>query len=102
MSNPADRKRIEEKAKEQQIDDSDKQQPPAKEDDAEDMSESLDSVEWPPRFFKFLCRFDDDTELAFLDARRLGRLFIIQDDPLQFGPIAKLGTFNSHSGLTYL
>lgn len=33
--------------------------------------------QWPPRFWKFQLSMDDGTEMAFIDARRLGRVRII-------------------------
>ena len=45
---------------------------------------------WPPRFTKLTLELDDGAELAFTNARRLGR-FLLRDDPAREPPIAKLG-----------
>lgn len=45
---------------------------------------------WPPRFTKLQLWFDDGGELAFTNARRLGRLRL-RDDPMGEPPISKLG-----------
>jgi len=44
---------------------------------------------WPPRFTKLILRFDD-TELAFTNARRLGRVRL-RDRPREEPPISELG-----------
>ncbi|KAG8830091.1 hypothetical protein FRC17_005454 [Serendipita sp. 399] len=52
--------------------------------------------EWPPRFMKFILHFEssgaDSTpvEIAFVDARRLGRIRLC-NDPLKEPPISNLG-----------
>ncbi len=51
--------------------------------------EKVDTA-WPPKFSKVILTFDDDTELAFTNARRLGKV-LFQDDVLNQGPISKLG-----------
>ncbi|KAJ6626922.1 AtMMH-1 [Mycena sp. CBHHK59/15] len=53
------------------------------------------STDWPPRFVKFILHLADPktggkTELAFLDARRLGRIRLC-DSPLTEPPISELG-----------
>ncbi|KAF5377254.1 hypothetical protein D9615_006364 [Tricholomella constricta] len=53
------------------------------------------STDWPPRFFKFILHLVDDTtgdvaHLAFLDARRLGRVRL-RASPLTEPPISELG-----------
>ncbi|KAF9458763.1 hypothetical protein BDZ94DRAFT_1172998 [Collybia nuda] len=53
------------------------------------------STDWPPRFVKFILHLVDDAtgetaELAFLDARRLGRIRLCTS-PLTESPIADLG-----------
>ncbi|KAJ7293819.1 AtMMH-1 [Mycena rebaudengoi] len=52
------------------------------------------SADWPPRFMKFILHLVDDTgettQLAFLDARRLGRVRLCQS-PLTEPPISELG-----------
>lgn len=45
---------------------------------------------WPPRFTKLLLRLDDGGELAFTNARRLGRVRL-RDDPRREPPISRLG-----------
>lgn len=45
---------------------------------------------WPPRFTKLRLGFDDGGELAFTNARRLGRIRL-RDDPRGEPPISKLG-----------
>ncbi|EMD41422.1 hypothetical protein CERSUDRAFT_89989 [Gelatoporia subvermispora B] len=53
------------------------------------------STDWPPRFMKFILHVRNDesgatTELAFLDARRLGRIRLCSS-PLTEPPISTLG-----------
>ncbi|KAJ7139591.1 AtMMH-1 [Mycena epipterygia] len=53
------------------------------------------SADWPPRFMKFILHlFDSETgittQLAFLDARRLGRIRLCES-PLTEPPISELG-----------
>jgi formamidopyrimidine-DNA glycosylase len=45
---------------------------------------------WPPRFTKLRIRLDDGGELAFTNARRLGRIRL-RDDPAGSPPISDLG-----------
>ena len=45
---------------------------------------------WPPRFTKLLLRFDDGAELAFTNARRLGRVRL-REDPAGSPPVSDLG-----------
>ena len=45
---------------------------------------------WPPRFMKLRLKFDDGGELAYADARRLGRVRL-RDDPQREPPISLLG-----------
>jgi formamidopyrimidine-DNA glycosylase len=45
---------------------------------------------WPPRFVKLRLTFDDGGELAFADARRLGRIRL-RDDPRRQPPLVNLG-----------
>lgn len=47
--------------------------------------------EWPPKFWKFVLRFDDGSELAFTDIRRLARIRLVDGDPLLHPPISELG-----------
>ncbi|KAL1688371.1 hypothetical protein GGG16DRAFT_60171, partial [Schizophyllum commune] len=53
-------------------------------------SKKLAGDEWPPRFIKFILHFSDGTRLAFMDARRLGRIRLCAD-PLHEPPISELG-----------
>ncbi|EKM60731.1 uncharacterized protein PHACADRAFT_203883 [Phanerochaete carnosa HHB-10118-sp] len=53
------------------------------------------STDWPPRFMKFILHIRDETtgsttEVAFLDARRLGRVRLVKS-PLEEPPISALG-----------
>src|SRR5215475_5150620 len=52
---------------------------------------------WPPRFAKLILKFDDGGELAFADARRLGRARL-RIDPAAEPPISLLG-FDAWRGL---
>lgn len=70
------------------------------------MLEKLDEEEakaqtWPPRFVKLEITLDDDTKLAFYDARRLARvkLFTVStpDDIYKVEPMKKLGPDYSKS-----
>lgn len=45
---------------------------------------------WPPRFTKLHLRFDDGTELAYIDPRRFGRLRL-RREPRSEAPVSKLG-----------
>lgn len=45
---------------------------------------------WPPRFTKLRMRLDDGTEIAFADARRLGRIRL-RHDPRAEPPVSALG-----------
>jgi len=54
-------------------------------------------LDWPPRFVKLILRFDDGGELAFADARRLGRARL-RVDPAAEPPISLLG-FDAWRGL---
>jgi formamidopyrimidine-DNA glycosylase len=54
-------------------------------------------VVWPPRFVKLILKFDDGGELAYADARRLGRVRLRQD-PAAEPPISRLG-FDAWRGL---
>ncbi|KAE9409351.1 AtMMH-1 [Gymnopus androsaceus JB14] len=53
------------------------------------------STQWPPRFMKFILHLRDEStqetaEIAFLDARRLGRIRL-RDSPATEAPISELG-----------
>merc|ERR1719336_61470 len=50
----------------------------------------FDTDSWPPRFWKFEMTFDDGTQLAFMNSRKLGRVRMT-DDPLAENCIAQLG-----------
>jgi formamidopyrimidine-DNA glycosylase len=54
-------------------------------------------VVWPPRFVKLILTFDDGGELAYADARRLGRVRL-RHDPAAEPPISRLG-FDAWRGL---
>ncbi len=45
---------------------------------------------WPPKFWKIRLWFDDGTELAMTNARRLGRIRLLED-PEHEPPISRLG-----------
>jgi formamidopyrimidine-DNA glycosylase len=47
-------------------------------------------AEWPPRFLRLRLGLDDGTEIAFCDARRLGRLRL-RRDPRREPPVSLLG-----------
>ncbi|CEI85724.1 hypothetical protein RMCBS344292_00179 [Rhizopus microsporus] len=52
--------------------------------------------EWPPRFWKLLITFEHPItkkviKFGFKDPRRLGRLRLVEGDPLNAEPISKLG-----------
>ncbi|KAF7306497.1 MutM-like protein-1 [Mycena indigotica] len=48
------------------------------------------STDWPPRFMKFILHLSDGSQIAFLDARRLGRVRLCQS-PRGEPPLADLG-----------
>lgn len=47
--------------------------------------------DWPPRFAKLVFTFDDGTEMAYTNTRRLGRVRLHEDNPLNEEPISLLG-----------
>jgi formamidopyrimidine-DNA glycosylase len=49
-----------------------------------------DDTQWPPRFTKIEIIMKDDTRLVMTNSRRLGRIRLLEN-PLEEGPIAKLG-----------
>ena len=53
-------------------------------------SRGVTTPAWPPRFVKLRLAFDDGGELAFADARRLGRIRL-REDPRRQPPVAQLG-----------
>jgi formamidopyrimidine-DNA glycosylase len=53
-------------------------------------SRSNETPEWPPRFVKLMLRFDDGGQLAYADARRLGRIRL-RNEPAAEPPISLLG-----------
>merc|ERR1711991_568595 len=57
--------------------------------------------DWPPRFVKVIFTFDDDSEMAFTNTRRLGRVRLHKDLPINEEPISKLGVdpYNSMCSL---
>jgi len=63
-----------------------------KDDDPLVLSSSPKEIDrtWPPRFTKLRLVMDDGTEIAFTNARRLGRV-LFRDAPREEKPIAKLG-----------
>jgi len=60
------------------------------------LESGIKSDGWPPRFTKLQLTFDDGGQLAFTNARRLGRLRL-RDDPRSEPPISKLGFDPLHS-----
>jgi formamidopyrimidine-DNA glycosylase len=62
----------------------------APEAEALELESGIHSEGWPPRFTKLHVWLDDGGELAFTNARRLGRLRL-RDRPTEEAPIAKLG-----------
>ena len=51
---------------------------------------AVDEEAWPPRFWKVLLEFSDGTEVAYVDARRFGKVHLKQD-PESEKPISDLG-----------
>eukprot|EP01083_Nonionella_stella_P084864 235010_1 len=47
--------------------------------------------QWPPRFAKLVIAFNDHTEIAFTNTRRLGRVRLHHNEPQTEQPISKLG-----------
>lgn len=50
--------------------------------------------EWPPRFWKFILKTEDDGEVAFVDARRLARIRLVDcegEDLRQMTPLKENG-----------
>lgn len=58
--------------------------------DGLELESGIKVAEWPPRFTKLHLWFDDGGEMAFTNARRLGRLRL-RDDPAGEPPVSKLG-----------
>ena len=50
----------------------------------------VDSTLWPPRFSKIEITMEDGVQLSMTNPRRFGRIRLLED-PLNKGPIAKLG-----------
>eukprot|EP01125_Pyxidicula_operculata_P022676 TRINITY_DN9496_c0_g1_i1.p1 TRINITY_DN9496_c0_g1~~TRINITY_DN9496_c0_g1_i1.p1 ORF type:complete len:472 (+),score=114.71 TRINITY_DN9496_c0_g1_i1:72-1487(+) len=48
------------------------------------------SEEWPPKFWKCIISFDDGTEFAIINKRRLGRIWLF-DNPWESKEVKKLG-----------
>jgi formamidopyrimidine-DNA glycosylase len=61
----------------------------------------VDCTEWPPKFTKFEVIFENGTQLAFCDPRRLGRIRIRYGNPRSCPPISKLARDPIIEGLTY-
>ncbi|CEM27244.1 unnamed protein product [Vitrella brassicaformis CCMP3155] len=51
---------------------------------------SVDTENWPPKFWKVELEMDDGTLFAFMNIRRLGRIRLL-DDPLSHKSISELG-----------
>lgn len=51
---------------------------------------TVDSVNWPPRFWKWILEFDNGKVLAFTDPRRFSRTRLVEN-PLHSPPISELG-----------
>lgn len=56
------------------------------------------TIDWPPKFCKLLVGFENGRDLAFTDARRFGKIFLIPSslthgatDPLSIPPLSLLG-----------
>ncbi|KAJ3092829.1 hypothetical protein HK102_002039 [Quaeritorhiza haematococci] len=45
------------------------------------MDFKTDHPEWPPRFWKFVLKFDNGKELVFTDMRQLARIRLVEVDP---------------------
>lgn len=51
-----------------------------------------EETNWPPKYMRLVLKFEDGTEWAFSDARRLGRIRLVRDvDPREWPPISLLG-----------
>lgn len=51
-----------------------------------------DPTLWPPKYYRFTLTLDDQTEFAFMDSRRFGRIKLLEtNDPLSIPPMSKLG-----------
>ena len=61
---------------------------------------TVDSEAWPPRFTKALFTFDDGTQLAFADPRRLGRIRLHSGAPTAEPPLSELGPDALTGGMT--
>jgi formamidopyrimidine-DNA glycosylase len=46
---------------------------------------AIDDHQWPPKFCKLELVLDNGTHLAFVDARRFGRVLLLDDPPTQVG-----------------
>ena len=53
-------------------------------------------AEWPPRFVKFRLKTDAGNELAFVNSRRFGKVWLVEDS--QNNPLNRLG-YDAHDGL---
>ena len=53
-----------------------------------------DGEAWPPRYWKASITMDDDSEFAFMDSRRLGRIKMIDaEDITSVPPLSLLGEY---------
>ena len=53
-------------------------------------------AEWPPRFVKFRLKTDAGNELAFVNSRRFGKVWLVEDN--ENNPLNRLG-YDAHDGL---
>ncbi|KAL1306935.1 hypothetical protein AAFC00_005576 [Neodothiora populina] len=52
----------------------------SKDDNSHYRPKKEEDAQWPPRFWKFILKTEDDDEVAFVDARRLARIRLIDGD----------------------
>jgi formamidopyrimidine-DNA glycosylase len=57
------------------------------------------SKAWPPKFTKVMIMFEDGTQLAFVDSRRLGKIRL-REDPANTEPISALALDPIHDEVT--
>uniref|UniRef100_A0A6B2L371 Formamidopyrimidine-DNA glycosylase catalytic domain-containing protein n=1 Tax=Arcella intermedia TaxID=1963864 RepID=A0A6B2L371_9EUKA len=62
----------------------------SEDEEEKEKEETPKSLDWPPPYWKFIFKFDDGNEVAFINKRRLGRIYLMED-PLSRPPISKLG-----------
>ena len=53
-------------------------------------------AQWPPRFIKFRLKTDAGNELAFVNSRRFGKVWLVEDN--EDNPLNRLG-YDAHDGL---